>query len=141
MIKVGQVRLTESTDVKTLNQKILLQKVNGELSAEDFAMLKETITKQRTDAETQLEALDSETSTMETLLQETQNNIVDLVGAWKNGGVQQRQELAFSLYPEGLRFCRETLFFEPRNVLLMNTMQEMIADLVAGKDIGVGDGN
>jgi site-specific DNA recombinase len=128
-------------DVKTLNQRILLQKVNGELSAEDFAMLKETVTKQKEDAETQLEELDSETSTMETLLQETQNNIVDLVGAWKNGGVQQRQELAFSLYPEGLRFSRETLFFEPGNVLLMNTMQEMIADLVAGKDIGVGDGN
>ena len=141
-IKSERKRLSVTiADVKTLNQKILLQKVNGELSAEDFAMLKETITKQRTDAETQLEALDSETSTMETLLQETQNNIVDLVGAWKNGGVQQRQELAFSLYPEGLRFSRETLFFEPGNVLLMNNMQEMIADLVAGKDVGVGDGN
>jgi hypothetical protein len=40
---------------------------------------------------------------------------------------------------EGLRFSRETLFFEPGNVLLMNTMREMIADLVAGKDIGVPD--
>ena len=40
---------------------------------------------------------------MEVLLQETQSNIVDLVGAWKNGGVQQRHELAWSLYPEGLR--------------------------------------
>jgi hypothetical protein len=128
-------------DVKTLNQKILLQKVNGELSAEDFAMLKETVTKQKAVAEAQLAALDSETSTMEVLLQETQNNIVDLVGAWKNGGVQQRQELAWSLYPEGLRFSRETLFFEPGNVLLMNTMREMIEDLVAGKNIGVGDGN
>ncbi len=132
---------TVLTDVKTLNQRILLQKVNGELSAEDFAMLKDTVTQQRTDAETQLTALDAETSTMETLIQETQNNIVDLVGAWKRGGVQQRQELAWSLYPEGLRFSRETLFFEPGNVLLMNTMREMIAYLRDEKNIGVGDGN
>ena len=132
---------TTLADVKTLNQKILLQKVNGELSAEDFVMLKETVTKQKEEAETQLAALDSETSTMEVLLQETQNNIVDLVGAWKEGGAQQRQELAWSLYPEGLRFSRETKFFEPGNVLLMNSMREMIADIVAGKDVGVGDGN
>jgi hypothetical protein len=59
------------------------------------------------------------------------------VGAWKNGGVQQRQELAWSLYPEGLRFSRETLFLEPGKVLLMNAMREMIDDLVAGKNIGV----
>jgi site-specific DNA recombinase len=45
-------------DVKTLNQKILLQKVNGELSAEDFAMLKETVRKQKDDAETQMAELD-----------------------------------------------------------------------------------
>jgi hypothetical protein len=132
---------TVLADTRALNQKILLQKVNGELSAEDFAMLKETVTKQKDEAETQLEALDSETSSMNALLQEQQNSVVDLVGAWKNGGVQQRQEIAWSLYPDGLRFSRETKYFEPGNVLLMNTMQEMIADLVAGRDIGVGDGN
>jgi hypothetical protein len=132
---------TVLADTRALNQKILLQKVNGELSAEDFAMLKETVTKQKDEAETQLEALDSEPSSMNALLQEQQNSVVDLVGAWKNGGVQQRQEIAWSLYPDGLRFSRETKYFEPGNVLLMNTMQEMIADLVAGRDIGVGDGN
>jgi hypothetical protein len=132
---------TVLADTRALNQKILLQKVNGELSAEDFAMLKETVTKQKDEAETQLEALDSEPSSMNALLQEQQDSVVDLVGAWKNGGVQQRQEIAWSLYPDGLRFSRETKYFEPGNVLLMNTMQEMIADLVAGRDIGVGDGN
>jgi hypothetical protein len=53
---------------------------------------------------------------MQTLLEETQRNIVDLVKAWRNGSVQQRQELAFSLYPDGLVFSPETLFFEPRNI-------------------------
>jgi hypothetical protein len=32
-------------------------------------------------------------------------------------------------------------FFEPRNTLLMNAMQEMIAYLRAEWNFGVGDGN
>ena len=127
-------------DTKTLNQKILLQKVNGELSAEDFATLKESVTQERADVEAQLSTLDTETSTMQVLLEETQRNIVDLVKTWKNGDTQQRQELAFSLYPDGLVFSRETLFFEPRNTLLMNSMQEMVGGLLGDKNIGAGDG-
>ncbi len=127
-------------DVKTLNQKILLQKVNGELSAEEFLVLKETVTQQKTDAETQMEALDAESLSMEALLQEHQNNIVDLVGAWQRGGAQQRHELISNLFPEGLRFSKQTLFFEPGNTLLMNIMREMSRDIVTGKIIGAGDG-
>lgn len=128
-------------DARSLNQKILFKNLNGELTPEDFTTLKETVTKQKEDAETQLASLDSETATMQTLMEGTQREIVDLVGAWQRGGVQQRQELAFSLYPDGLYFSRETRYFEPRNTLLMNTMREMIKGIVAGEDIGVGDGN
>jgi site-specific DNA recombinase len=131
---------TRLADAKTLNQKILLQKVNGELSAEDFAMLKETVTQQKAEAEAQLSALDAETTTMQGLLEETQNNIVDLVKAWRNGSVQQRQELAFSLYPDGLVYSRELRYFEPRNVLLMQAMREMIDGFLAKENIGAGDG-
>ena len=31
---------------------------------------------------------------------------MDLVKTWRNRGLQQRQELAFSLYPDGLVFSR-----------------------------------
>jgi site-specific DNA recombinase len=127
-------------DVKTLNQKIVMQKINGELSTEDFAMAKEVIIKQRTDAETQMAALDAENSSMEALLQEHQNSVVDLVGAWQRGGAQQRRELISNLFPEGLRFSQQTLFFEPGNTLLMNIMHEMNVEIATGKIIGAGDG-
>jgi site-specific DNA recombinase len=127
-------------DAKTLNQKILLQKVNGELSAADFGTLKETVTQQMADVETQLNALDTETSTVQGLLEETQRSIVDLVKAWQTGGVQQRQELAFSLYPEGLRYSPETQYFEPHNTLLMNSFHEMMGRLRDGSLVGVPDG-
>jgi site-specific DNA recombinase len=127
-------------DNRTLNQRILLQKVNGELSAEDFDTLKETVTKKRTDVEAQTAELDAEASTMDALLQETQNNIIDLVGAWNVGSVAARQELAFSLYPEGLRYSRETKYFEPGNALLVSTMREMVDQILVGKSVGAGDG-
>jgi site-specific DNA recombinase len=127
-------------DVKTLNQRILLQKVNGELSAEDFSILKENVTQQKDEVEAQLIVLDTETTTMQSLLEETARNVVDLVRAWREGDTARRQELAFSLYPEGLRFSRETQYFEPHNTLLMNTMQEMIAGLADGSLVGVPDG-
>lgn len=132
---------TALADARCLNQRILLKNLNGDMSAEDFAMLKETVTQQKTNAETQLAALDAETSAMQSLMEGTQREIVNLVGMWQRGGVQQRQELAFSLYPDGLYFSRETRFFEPRNVLLQNAMQEMITYLREEKKIGVGDGN
>ncbi|MGA2100970.1 MAG: recombinase family protein [Candidatus Sulfotelmatobacter sp.] len=128
------------TEVRTLNRKILLQKVNGELSGEDFEVLKENVTQQTTELQTQLNALDTESSTVGRLMEETKRSIVDLVSAWRTGGVQQRQELAFSLYPDGLRYSPETKYFEPHNTLLMNSLQEMIDGLVAGSIVGVPDG-
>jgi hypothetical protein len=128
-------------DARTLNQKILLRNINGELSEEDFTILKETVTEQRSVAETQLAALDAETAAMQTLMEGTQREIVDLAGMWNKGGAQQRQELAFSLYPDGLFYSRELRFFEPRNTLLVNAIQDMIAYLRTEYKIGVGNGN
>ena len=91
-------------EVKTLNQRVLLQKVNGELSAEDFAMLKESVAQQKADVEAQLNVLDAETTTMQGLLEETKHNIVDLVKAWRNGTVQQRQEPRTGVKPLSRRF-------------------------------------
>ena len=56
-------------EIKTLNQRILLQKVNGELSAEDFATLKESVMQQQAEVETQQNVLDAETTTMQGLLE------------------------------------------------------------------------
>ena len=76
---------------------------------------------------------DSESLTMDALLQETENNIVDRVGAWNGGSVAARQELAWSLYPEGLRHSRETKYLEPGNALLVNTTREMMDNFAAKK--------
>lgn len=127
-------------DAKTLNQRILLQKVNGELSSEDFAILKETVTQQVEEAQNQLNALDAETLTMQSLLEETQLNIVDLMKVWNEGDTQRKQELAFSLFPEGLLFSRESHFFEPRNRWLWKSFRQLWDEMATDENIGAGDG-
>jgi site-specific DNA recombinase len=124
-------------DSKALNQKAVLRNVSGDLSDEDFVVVKEVVTQQKQGAETQLLELDTETAAMQALMQGTQRDIIDLCKMWRDGGVQQRQELAFGLYPHGLFYNSEVRFFEPRNILLMNAMQEMIAYLGAQRKIGV----
>ena len=109
------------------------------LTPEDFAILEENVIQQKADVEAQLIALDTETSTMQGLLEQAQQKIVDLVGAWKTGETQLRRELAFSLYPEGLVCSAKTQYFEPRNTLLMSNVEEMWASIEAGNEDGAGN--
>ena len=74
------------------------------------------------------------------LIKETQEQCVNLYRAWQTGSVQQRQELAFALYPEDLYYSAEVRYFEPRNTLFLNAWQAMIDEVVENRLIGVPDG-
>ncbi|MFZ0801972.1 MAG: recombinase family protein, partial [Terriglobales bacterium] len=128
------------TAARLLNQEVVMQKVSGALSEEDFQTAKENVKQRIADAEAQLSELNAEGATMDALLEETQNNVVDLVKAWKTGDSQRRQELCFSLFPEGLRYSRETAFFESHNTWVINSMREMFDNISADFNIGVPDG-
>jgi chromosome segregation ATPase len=141
--RIKSERMTLSRRIsqnKSLNQRIVMQKVKGELSSEDFDAAKATIAQEISEAEAQLNVMDAESHTMEQLLEETQRSIVDLARSWREGNTQHRQELCLSLFPEGLRYSQETKFFEPHNVWLMNSMQEMIDRMEHESLVGVPDG-
>ena len=65
---------------------------------------------------------------------------VDLGRAWGNGSVQQKQELASGLFPDGLVYSGKLKYFEPSNVLLMDTLLEMFNPTEDEENIGAGDG-
>ena len=71
---------------------------------------------------------------MDDLLQQTQNEAVDLVGAWQKGNVNQRQELATAFFPEGLVFSHERGFFEPANVVIHQMVWRFVTNEI---DFGV----
>jgi len=63
----------------------------------------------------QISALDSERSAMQDLMRQANLQVLDLATAWQNGTVNQKQELAKGLFPDGLAFSDEKKFFEPAN--------------------------
>ncbi len=75
---------------------------------------------------------------------QAQVQVIDLVAAWKNGTVNQKQELAKGLFPDGLVFSEETKFFEPRNKVLIDMSLRWLEGMkVEGMpifEIGAGDG-
>jgi len=72
---------------------------------------------------------------MDALLEEIQHSLVGLVGAWRRGDTQRKQELCRSL-SDGLYFSRETGFFELRNTWLWATTREFFQSLATrGKQL------
>jgi DNA invertase Pin-like site-specific DNA recombinase len=137
-IAVDARTLNNSLAVETtLNQKAIMAKLNGTLSDADFDSVKVLITEKISGIESQIKALDCERSTMDDLLQQTQTEAVDLVGAWQKGNVNQRQELATAFFPEGLVFSHEKVFFEPANVVIQQMVWRFVTDEI---DFGVPDG-
>lgn len=122
---------------QTLNRKAIAAKLNGEISTEDFEAFKAGNQDEQQRIESQLSALNSEQSTMEEMLRQAEAQAVDLVGAWEQGNVNQRQELARSFFPEGLVFSRKTAFFEPRNTVITEMAMRFLDDM---SNIGVPDG-
>ena len=70
----------------------------------------------------EISSLDSEQTTMEELTKDAAAQAVDLVGAWRRGNVNQRQELAMAFFPEGLFFSHERKFFEPSNLVIQQML-------------------
>ena len=120
-----------------MNQKIVVAKLNGELPADDFELVKKSIIEETFLIESQISALDAERSTMEDLVQQAKMQIVDLASTWQNSNVNQRQELTYALFPEGLLYSPERLFFEPRNTLITEMLYRFLED---PSNIGAGDG-
>lgn len=131
-------------DQTTLNQRTIRAKIEGEISAEEFQTMKDAIAAETGRIREQINALDSERSAMQDLIEQAQVQSLDLVAAWRNGSTAQKQELVRGFFPEGLPFSNEKKFFEPRNPELrdmqLRWLQANLIDGTPEKNIGAGDG-
>ena len=80
--------------------------------------------------EDQLNALQSESFTMEQLIADARRSIVNLAKTWLESDLARRQEVQTALFPDGLVFSPDSLFFEPRNHTLMQSVSELIDTLI-----------
>jgi site-specific DNA recombinase len=120
-------------DQSTLNQKLIMAKLNGEISQEDFQTMKTSITTETEKIKEQITALDSERSTMTELMQQASVQLLDLVSAWRNADVNQKQELANSLFEGGLVFGHKRGFFEPANVAVTDLFRGFLEQIASGQ--------
>ncbi len=120
------VRLQEQT---TLNQKLILAKLKGEVSQGDFDAVKPGIDKEIAAIEASKKALEMESSTMSALIDAMKIKLVDLVATWCNGGMSERCELQNAIFPEGLPYSQKKGFFEPGKSSLINEFTDMLVEL------------
>jgi site-specific DNA recombinase len=124
-------------DQKTLNQKAVIAKLNGEMSVEDFQIVKQSVTEEMERIQAQINLLDSEKSSMQDLIQQSNAQVLNFVEAWRKAGIRQKQELQWALFPEGLTYSHGKRFFEPANVSLMQAFRDLFDSL---SNVGVPDG-
>jgi site-specific DNA recombinase len=122
-----QNRLNEN---KSLNLRAIEARIKGELSADDLEKFKEANERSISDIEVQLKTLQSECFTMSQLMDDAQRSIVNLAKAWLDADLARRQEIQTALFPDGLRFSPDFLFFEPRNHTLMQQVSELVTVLI-----------
>ncbi len=138
VIAVNAARLAKRlADQKALNQKAVVAKLQDEISAEDFEGFKKASAEEILRIENEISVLDSEKSSMEGMLKQAEAQAVDLVAAWNNGNVNQRQELAKSFFPDGLVFSKKRGFFEPANTVITDMLVRFLRSM---NDTGVPDG-
>jgi DNA invertase Pin-like site-specific DNA recombinase len=128
------MRLQEQT---TLNQKLILAKLKGEISQSDFDAVKPGIDKEIVDIEAAKDALEMETSTMSGLIEAMRFKLANLVDTWREGGISDRCELQNAMFPDGLPYSPKNGFFEPFKSPLINEMVGMLDELC---QVGVPDG-
>lgn len=122
-----QSRLNEN---RALNLRAIEARIKGDLSGDDLELFKAANDKSISDIEEQLKALQSESFTMEQLMADARRSIVNLAKAWLAADLARRQEVQTALFPDGLAFSPDSLFFEPRNHTLMQSVSELVTALI-----------
>lgn len=116
-------------DQITLNQKLILAKLKGEVSQSDFDAVKPGVDKEIADIEAAKKALAMKSSTMSSLIEAMRFKLVNLVDTWREGGMSDRCELQNALFPEGLPYSSKHGFFEPGKSRLINQFVDMLEEL------------
>lgn len=110
--------------------KAIEARVQGHRSDEDFSIMKASIQTDLEHIQERLRALDKEHATMKELVENTHYKLPNLSFWWQAVGLQDRIELQFQRWPEGLRWTKSNHFLNTSNHSLYQQVGEMMRDLV-----------
>jgi site-specific DNA recombinase len=120
------LRLTAQHD---LNKQTIEARVKGKISDEDFATMKAAIAAEVGTIEQGLKRLEDERMGMQELIKNTELRLENLAMWWQKASLEDRVELQFSLWPDGLHWSDENSFLNTRNRSLFQMVREMVRDL------------
>jgi site-specific DNA recombinase len=92
------------TEQETLNTRLITAKLKGEITQNDFELMKFTIEAEMKKIADEIKALDSESSTFEELSKKKDMNVINFGHAWRDGTLTQKLELQKLFYPDGLAY-------------------------------------
>jgi hypothetical protein len=124
-------------DQTTLNEKTIKAKLLGELSEDDFKVMKASIDRETHQVQAQIAALDAESSSMRTIMQQTDEAVIHFGKSWEAAVPTRRREIQSALFPEGLAYDPETFYFCPLNPSLLQLLNDTLAQMGL---VGVPDG-
>jgi hypothetical protein len=116
------IRLSEQ---KRLNSQAIKAKLTGELSAEDFESLKQSVTEETAKIQSELTRLEQERKTLNELKQQARLDNISFVATWRDAGIQGKLELQKALFPAGLVWSHETGFLNHKNEWLMKGLRQI----------------
>jgi site-specific DNA recombinase len=121
---------TRLIEQHTLNKQTIEARVKGKISDEDFATMKAAIAAEVAAIEQGLKRLEDERTGMQELIKNTEVRLSNLAKWWQEANLQDRVELQFSLWPDGLSWSHERMFLNTANRSLFQQVKEMIDGLV-----------
>jgi site-specific DNA recombinase len=129
--------VTRLNDQNTLNQRTIKAKLLGELNEDDFRTMKASIETETQRIQEQIKALDAERSTMEELVQQTEQEIINFGKSWKAALPDRKREIQNALFPEGVAFDSNLYYFCPPNHSLIQLLNDTLETFGI---VGVPDG-
>lgn len=132
----GQQLRTRLAEQHALNKRAITSRVQGQISDEDFTVMKQAIAEQVEVLELSLQALEQERATLTELMKTNEVRLQNLAMYWQSAPLEERIELQFSLFPKGLRWSADSSFLNTANISLFQMVQDMFGELV--KDGGPG---
>jgi hypothetical protein len=131
-------------DQTTLNERTIKAKLMGELSEDDFKVMKASTTAETQRIEAQIAALDAESSSMTALMKQTDETVINFRKSWESAVPTRRREIQTALFPEGLAYDPESFLFCPQNASLMTFLSDILQSMgiseTDAKNFGVPDG-
>jgi hypothetical protein len=118
-------------DQRTLNRNLIESKLRGELAQADFEQMKKYINQTVEEIEDAQKTLLSEAETIQKLTADTERQLVDLDGTWKQAGLNERQELQSALFPDGLVYNELQRFLCTANESLQQALLQTLLEEAA----------